>query len=171
MITRIINKDNLKETEINNTITRVKALIINSKGQILLGHSYCEYQFPGGHVEGDEDLNLALQRELKEEVGLDYDTKGLKPIAIFTCMRKDYPKKDINTKLVINYYEIIDDRIPDLKNTNYTEEEIDGNYTLRYIPLDIVEDVIKRNVLVCGDGEGIAGEMLDLFSKYLVKIF
>lgn len=161
------NIDNLKDKDINNTVVRVKALIINSKNEILLGHSHLEYQFPGGHVEESEDLEVALKRELKEELGLEYDTSSLKPIGINTSYHKNYPQLGINTKTIIYYYEIFDDRIPDLTNTNYTEEELDGKYTLRYIPLDIVEDVLKRNIVRCGDASGISQEMLEIFKNYL----
>ena len=64
MIEIIKNKFNIKEENINRTVVRVKALIINSKNEILLAHSYGEYQFPGGHVEANEELPFALHREL-----------------------------------------------------------------------------------------------------------
>ena len=62
MIEIVKNKSNISEEEINNIITRVKALIITSDNKILLGHSFCEYQFPGGHVENNEALLPALKR-------------------------------------------------------------------------------------------------------------
>ena len=82
MIEIIKNKNNLSELEINNIVTRVKALIINSNNQILLGHSYCEYQFPGGHVENNEGFADALKRELKEETGLNYDVDNITPFVL-----------------------------------------------------------------------------------------
>ena len=70
------NKDNIQDSEINETVIRVKALIINSNNCILLGHSHCEYQFPGGHVLENEGLLYALKRELKEELGIEiFDLK------------------------------------------------------------------------------------------------
>ncbi len=170
MISIINNVNNLSENDITETVTRVKALIINSKNEILLGHSHCEYQFPGGHIEGNENLLLGLKRELLEETGLEYDTTNLEPIGVAIGFHKDHPEVGKNRKTVIYYYEIKDDRIPDLSNTNYTDEELDGNFTLRYVPLSIVEDVLKRNVEVCGDGGGISDEMLKLFEAYLHKI-
>lgn len=163
MIELIKNINNIKDEEIDVEVTRVKALIINDKNEILLGHSFCEYQFPGGHVEDHEDLNFALQRELKEETGLFYDTLNLEPIAKAIIYHKD----TVNSKIVIYYYELKDNRIPNLSDTNYTEEELDGNFSLRYIPLDIVCDVLIRNIEEVGDPQGISGEMLELFAHYL----
>lgn len=163
------NKNNVNDSDVTEVVTRVKALIINSKDEILLGYSHCEYQFPGGHVIDNEGLLIALQRELKEETGLDFNVLHLRPIAKLTAYYKDYPKEGENRKNLIYYYEIRDDRVPDLKHTNYTDEELDGNFKLRYIPLNIVEDVVRDNADVCGDVAGVAGEMLELFQKYFVK--
>lgn len=156
----IIKNDINKDCE--NVVTRVKAIIVNSKEEILLGYSYYEYQFPGGHVEEGENLNFALKRELKEETGLDYDTTNLEPFAVL----KKYVQE---SKTIINiyYYKIFDDRIPNLRNTNYTDEEIDGNYKLRYIPLSIVKDVLKDNKVINGDLQGITDEMLDILNLEL----
>lgn len=166
MIEIVKNKSNINEEEINNVITRVKALIITSDNKILLGHSYSEYQFPGGHVENNEELLSALKRELKEETGLVFDTENLEAFAILKKYFKDYPSEKVNTKLLIYYYVIKDDRVPILKNTNYTDEELDGNFSLRYVPLDIVKCVINDNINACGDSEGIAKEMLEVLDYY-----
>lgn len=72
MIEKIFNYDNLVISDIDCVVTRVKAVIINSKGELLLGHSYNTYQFPGGHLEENEDLNVGLERELKEELGVKH---------------------------------------------------------------------------------------------------
>ena len=166
MIELIKNKNDIKEFDVNNVVTRVKALIITSDNRILLGHSHSEYQFPGGHVEANEDLLLGLQRELKEETGLEFDTSNLEPFAVRNSYYKDYPTENINTKIVIYYFIIKDDRIPDLKNTNYTEEEIDGNFSLRYIPLNIVNDVLNEKMDMSGDTNGITHEMLEVLEYF-----
>lgn len=166
MIELIKNKNDIKEFDVNNVVTRVKALIITSDNRILLGHSHSEYQFPGGHVEANEDLLLGLQRELKEETGLEFDTSNLEPFAVRNSYYKDYPTENINTKIVIYYFIIKDDRIPDLKNTSYTEEEIDGNFSLRYIPLNIVNDVLNEKIDMSGDTNGITHEMLEVLEYF-----
>ena len=81
-------------------------------------------------------------------------------------MLKKYVE-DTKALIQIYYYKINDDRIPNLKNTNYTEEEKDGNYKLRYIPLSIVKDVLKDNKVINGDLEGITDEMLDVLNLEL----
>ena len=107
MIELIKNKSNINESEINNIITRVKALIITSDNKILLGHSHSEYQFPGGHIETGESLLLGLERELKEETGLVFDTSNLEPFVVRNAYYKDYPTENINTKIIIYYFNFI----------------------------------------------------------------
>ncbi len=167
MIKIIKNKYNISDEVITDTITRVKALIITSDNKILLAHSFCSYQFPGGHVEDNENLLTALKRELYEETGLIFELNNLKPFALLIKYYKDYPSTNKYTKFIIYYYVIKDDRVPILKNTNYTDEEKDGKFTLRYIPLDIVKCVLKDNIDTCGDTEGIAEEMLDILDYFL----
>jgi 8-oxo-dGTP diphosphatase len=55
----------------------VKAVIKNSEGQILflqrnpLKGAVANWDFPGGIVEDGEEDKIALQREIKEELGVD----------------------------------------------------------------------------------------------------
>ncbi|MDR2007682.1 MAG: RNA pyrophosphohydrolase [Alphaproteobacteria bacterium] len=52
----------------------VGAVIINSAGKIFVGERRDvagEWQMPQGGLDGDEELELAIFRELKEEVGTD----------------------------------------------------------------------------------------------------
>ena len=52
----------------------VGALIFNPEGQLLLVKTHKwhgKYTIPGGHVELGEQLTEAVQREVKEETGLD----------------------------------------------------------------------------------------------------
>ncbi|MGC6425872.1 MAG: NUDIX domain-containing protein [Akkermansiaceae bacterium] len=53
--------------------SNVAALLANSRGQILVCERFKNpnsWQFPQGGVDEGEDLELALQREVEEEVGL-----------------------------------------------------------------------------------------------------
>ena len=65
-----------------------------------------------------------------------------------------------------NYYEIKTDLIPNLNNTKYTKSELDGNFQLKYIPLDNVLEEFINNSNKYGDKHGITNEMIKVFEVY-----
>lgn len=163
----IQNPDNIKEHEVTEVQIRVKGLIINSKNEILLGYSYNVYQFPGGHVE-NEDLNVALKREILEETGITLK-KNYYPFACFYGYYKNYPGIGKNRKNEIYYYEIRIDDEPELNNTSYTKDEMMGNFELRRVPLDKVEEILIKNKEDYPNKKGITNEMLQVMEIYKNK--
>ena len=165
------NLNNLKESDMTETVKRVKVLIINSKKEILLAHSNNEYHFPGGHVEKNESLKDAVKREIEEETGVKLNITNKKYFAKKIGYYKDWPEKGKNRKIEIYYYLINKDLEPDLNNIKYTESEKQGNFKLQYIKLNEIEKVLKENIRKYGDKRGISTEMLELFKIFKDKIF
>lgn len=166
----ITNKYNLTDTDMTEIVKRVKVLLVNSNGEVLLGYSHNNYQFPGGHVEENETLIQAVNREVLEEVGIELGIEDIEPFACAIGYYKDWPSEGKNRKIEIYYYEVKTDEEPNLENTEYTENEKDGNFELRYIPLSDVENVLRANAEEYGDKKGIAREMIDLFDVYKTTI-
>mgnify|MGYP006955107616 CR=1 FL=1 len=54
------NDDDLKDNEIDQVVTRVKAFIVSSKNNILIGKDEEGYQLLGGYVGENEDYVTAL---------------------------------------------------------------------------------------------------------------
>lgn len=162
----ITNKYNLKEEEMTEVVKRVKILIINSNNEILLGYSHNDYQFPGGHAEDNEELIETVNREIKEETGIELNLNYIEPFARKSGYYKDWPEEGKNRKIEIYYYEVKTDEKPNLNNTSYTEHEKEGNFELRYIPLSKVEEELEKNINEYGDKKGIGKEMLELFKVY-----
>ena len=77
----VTNKYNLTEEDMTEVVKRVKILLVNSNDEILLGYSHHNYQFPGGHVEENEELIDTVNREILEETGMDLKLKDLEPFA------------------------------------------------------------------------------------------
>ena len=166
----ITNKYNLTDSDMTEVVKRVKVLLVNSNNDVLLGYSYNNYQFPGGHVEENETLVQAVNREILEETGIELNITNIGPFACAIGYYKDWPAEGKNRKIEIYYYEVKTDEKPNLENTKYTENEKNGNFELRYIPLLDVENVLKTNAEEYGDKKGIAREMIDLFGVYKTTI-
>ncbi|MCI6713265.1 MAG: NUDIX hydrolase [Bacilli bacterium] len=166
----ITNKYNLTDSDMTEVVKRVKVLLVNSNNDVLLGYSHNNYQFPGGHVEENETLVQAVNREVLEETGIELNITNIEPFACAIGYYKDWPAEEKNRKIEIYYYEVKTDEKPNLENTEYTENEKDGNFELRYIPLLNVENVLRTNAEEYGDKKGIAREMIDLFGVYKTTI-
>lgn len=153
-------------------VKRVKALIISSNNKILLASNYKDYQFPGGHMEEDESYNEALNRELLEETGINFELEdNLTPDLKLYRYYENYHETKDNTILEINYFIIKSDQYIDINNLSLTKEEKDGDFSLTYINLLEFENLLKENVLINGDKFGIAEEMLEVFDKLKNKLF
>lgn len=166
METIITNNYNLKEEDMTETVKRVKVLLVNSNDDILLGYSNHEYQFPGGHVEEGEELEQTVFREIEEETGIKLDITNIEPFACAVGYYKDWPKEGHNRKIEIYYYEIKTDKKPHLDNLNLTDKEKAGDFELRYIKLNEIENELKTNAKKYGDPHGITKEMLELINIY-----
>ena len=166
----IINKYNLKEEEMTDIVKKVKILLINSNGEILLGYSHHDYQFPGGTHEEGEELIDTVNREIEEETGIKLGVKDLEPFACSLGYYKDWPEPGRNKKIEIYYYEVLTDELPKLENTKYTENEKDGHFELKFVSLCEIEKELISNMEKYGDKKGITGEMLVLLKLYKGKI-
>lgn len=163
----IIKNDlGIKKEEIDQEVTRIKVLLINKKNELLLGYGNNCYQFIGGHLENNEDLMACLRREVKEEVGITLENIEIKPFLLLEHYCHDHPEVEEKINCKIYYFSLYTNQLPNLCYTNYTEEEIKGNFTYQYIPLDTVEEKIINNYQKYPHAKIVGEEML-----YTLKIF
>ena len=74
----------------NYPVSTVGALVVNSKGEVLIVRSnkwHDKYTVPGGHIELGERAEDAIKREVKEETGLDVDQ-----VRLLLIQQAIYPK-------------------------------------------------------------------------------
>lgn len=162
----LYNYNNLKEEDINEVVVRTKALIVNSKDEIMLGYCNKTYHFPGGHLEENETLEECLVREIKEETGIEISNKNLIPFQKITHYNKNYHNSGKNRKNEIYYFIVHSDETFNINNTNLDKREIEGNFCIKVIPLIDVEKILLNSVKDNEINKIIVEEMLEALSEY-----
>ena len=161
----IINDYMLKDEDIEKEVERVKGLVINSDNKILLAFNNNTYQFLGGHLEKNEKKEICLQREIKEEAGIDVEVED-NPFLNIITYDNNYFDTGIKVKNSIYYYRIICDKMPDFSNTKYDELEIKSDFNLIYVNFFELENFIKNNLKNGLIDENIGREMLYALEVY-----
>lgn len=141
------NDDKLLDNEIDETIIRVKAIIINKNDELLMGYCDGTYQFPGGHLEVGESLIEGLRREIREETGICLDEKDkLEPFMMIRYYTKNYRNKGINRENKIYYYLIRSEMEPVVNNMSLDNYEKEHNYMLKRVKLNNLESELDKTV-------------------------
>ena len=161
----VINDNNLDNDSMEMEVVRVKGLIINPQGRILLAHNNNTYQFPGGHKEENESNEEFILREIKEETGIDLEM----PENPFLCIETfdnnyfDTGKKVLNR---IYYYRFITDKEPILSETHYDELELETEFNLFYVPFSELDKFIEKQMDIGNMDKKIGREMLFVIEEY-----
>lgn len=161
----IFNDNNLTDNDIELKVVRVKALMINSNGKILLAHNNNTYQFPGGHTEETESKKDCLIREVMEETGIELNVDE-EPFLCITTYDNNYfgsGKKVLNS---IYYYRTFTDSLPDLSKTHYDELELATDFNLYYVNFNTLEKFLKNAIENGSIDVNIAKEMINVVDVY-----
>lgn len=160
-----INDDNLRVDELDDTVIRVKAMIINSQGEILLAHNNGTYQFPGGHKEDDEDMEDTLIREIKEETGIEIEDVG-GPFVQIVTYDSNYFGTGRKMCSKIYYFIINTDEMPDYQKTNYDELELQSEFNLVYTDVSTFSSFLDEAVIDGMMDPNICREMKIVAEEY-----
>ena len=146
---RIIkDENNIRNKKLHKTVTRVKMFILNNHNEFIMVSAFEGLQLPGGHVENDEDLSLAVIREVEEETGIKLsENETPKPY----CNIETYSKlaNKINSLSSIFYYFIETDKNVDLSKRNLTEHEKENNYSIKYVKQEDMEKELEKIINTC----------------------
>ena len=162
----LYNYDNLTSKDIDEVVIRTKGLLINENNEILVVYSNKTYHFPGGHLEEGESLLECLSREIKEETGIDLKIEELDPFEKITHYNKNYHNSGKNRESAVYYYVVNTDKDYDISNQSLTDDEIEGNFTVKRIPIKDIEQVLIGSINDMPVNKVIVEEMLDAIKEY-----
>ena len=165
MKVKTINYDHIKEEQINDRVVRVKALMVNSKREVLLAEAFSTIQFPGGHLEENESLSDGLKREVLEETGIVL-SGSYEPFFAIKYFLKDYPVIGNNRSIEIYYFYVFTDEKYNLENVYLDDQERRGDFKLNYVYLKDLKKYLRDNPGNLAINKVVTREMLQA-----VKVF
>ena len=126
------NDDDLKDNEIDEVVTRVRAIIVSSKNDMIVTKTDEDgYQFIGGYVNEGEDLITALKNIVFNETGIALDIKDkIEPFYEVRYYNRDYKGSKKNRLSDLIYFYISSDKMPNFKKLKLTDREIDAKGTM-----------------------------------------
>lgn len=141
----IINEDNLELKEIQEFNSKVRALLIDENNNILIANYGNTFLLPGGSIDQGEATEEAIIRELKEEIGIDYNLYELTYLNTLKYYQNNYPKRDGNlqNRLITTYYFV--GRYKGISNQTLTEKERKDNFRLQLVSIDELEELVLNN--------------------------
>lgn len=168
----VLNDANLGKNEINKEVAKVRALIFNEKGQVMVSQfSNGTHILPGGKIDIGETIEEALQREIKEETGIliQKDKIG-EPFLGIAAYDADYPDSEtgrkINKLTKTVFYEIHTDQNIDTTNQNLSEREIESGLKHKYLNLTILRYLIENDVKGIYKRDVLNREILTVLSEF-----
>ena len=164
----IINEEQLDITKMDETVIRVKALMVNEKKELLVVHNNYTYQFPGGHWKEYESLEETLKREIKEETGITItiDRGPFMVIEEYYSNYLDIGKSRCNK---IYYYIVHSNEGHKVEEMSLSKLKQKTDFHLFYIPIKDMEIFLKESIENQSIEKVIGKEMLAVMQEYREK--
>ena len=137
-------------SEKNNIVVAVKGLILNSGKILIVKRAYDDEVSPGawecvgGKLEFGEDLETALVREIKEEVGLAITVERL----LYATTFKTNPARQV---IIITYLFSSDEDTIILSDEHVDYKWATKEQLREFLLRDIINDFEKNNIFSIGE--------------------
>lgn len=145
----IVNPKNLVPNESWQRFRKVRAIIENDLGCIAISIEGGKCIFPGGKCEMHEEELVAIQREVKEETGIDFNLTDFQKVLELETIYDDFfdyrsgsikPRHTITT-----YYYIRTKENINFENMSLTEDEIARNFDVFFVEMDALLKLLHED--------------------------
>lgn len=164
------NENNLNIKDIDVIKDKVRALIIDDNENIILINYADVFMLPGGKIEKEENIDDALKREIKEELGLDINLTDEKPLVRIDNYLKNYPVRDssekINKLTRTIYYVINENYNVDFSKINLSNSEKNGKFEIIKVNLKDLKSIILNYKSTNERYEIFKNELLQVIDNY-----
>ncbi len=141
------NEDNLRDDEIDQVVTRVKAFVISNKNMVMIGKNDEGYQLLGGYVEENEELEQALAREIYKETGIILNAEDtIEPFFEVRQYNRDYKGSKINRLSDMIYFLVVTDKTPNYKKLKLSDKELSELVPMEYIRKSIFLKTLREYI-------------------------
>ena len=147
----IVNLEHLENKDIDSRVHKVRAIIMNPDGKIYITNMDSSYNLPGGRVEVHENLEDALIREVKEELGVRVLKKEIRHIGNITFWHKNFPggQNKVNRENMVDLFWITVPKEVDMSHVSLTNYEKHYHFCL----MNCGMEEIKKLLLEQNDNE------------------
>ena len=127
--------------------TKVRAIIKTEDNKFLLANYGGVLIFPGGKLEDNEYLATAILRELKEEIGIEYNITEIEPLTAFKQFQPNYHTREgkIVDRTINTFYYIAPYKGINMDNINLSEKEKNDKFKLELLTEEEIYNFIKNN--------------------------
>lgn len=163
-----INDDNLNLGDVHEVKSKVRAILVDNKNQILIAKYGNVILLPGGKIEENETIDGAIIRELFEETGQSYEVDELEFMTTLKHFQSDYPKRNgtSQNRLIQTHYFIGQYKGISKENQALSDKEKKDGFQLTLIPIEDLEKMVLENETKNPRNKYFQKEILEVLKIY-----
>lgn len=146
MKTIVLNDDKLFDSEVNKYGSKARAVLLKDD-KILVSHYGGVILLPGGSIDSGETPDDTIIRELKEEIGINYNIDELRKYIVLKYYQSNYQTREneIINRMITTYYYIGDYRGINLGQVKRTEKENKDNFYLELLSFEELMQLLNTS--------------------------
>lgn len=167
----VINPDNSTPDDKWQYFNKVRAIVENGNGELLITSEAGKHIFPGGTREDGESSIDTIIRELEEETGIKFNPLTLEKVLELDTLYKDY--YDYRTTRITPrytktiYYYVKSNSDINVGKMSLTEGEIKEKFKIAFVDIDTLFELLSRNHSEARNGQFFDNENKVVMEKVL----